>query len=186
MAPQSAALRPPPTSACQPWQGGGPRSTSGSSEVLSSPDLHSHPRPRSAGLGPTPGHKFLPQFRDPGSVPGAADTEQHESGWSPCHLCVSSNLHQCQDLSGGRHWAFPTGSSPQPAIGFVPTGNFITAWESSLAAAKLRHPASQTPPHQSSDSQNVPLALRLSLGDPGSQIESRSWLSSPSPCFFFL
>lgn len=34
------------------------------------------------------------------------------------------------------------------------------------------------------DSQNVPSVLRLSLGDPGSQIESRSWLSSPSPCFF--
>lgn len=90
------------------------------------------------------------QFREPGSVPGAADTEDvilssTESGWSPCHLGVNPKLHQCWALSRGRDWLVLLGPPrPQPPA-WPPPGTSSPHGASSLVTADSGILPSRTP-----------------------------------------
>lgn len=91
--------------------------------------------------GPHPGVQSPAQFRDPDSVPGAADTENktlslhagsQDSG-CPCHLSGSPNLFRCWDLSRGRGLGSPLWVLPPPAISSAPhpptpSGDSVTTW----------------------------------------------------------
>ena len=122
MAPQSAALRPPPTSACQPWQGGGPRSTSGSSEVLSSPDLHSHPRPAAQVWVPPRGTNSCPSSETQAQCQ-ELQTQNNMSQDGVLVTCASAptsiSVRTCQEGGTG---LFPLGPPHNQPLALYPQG----------------------------------------------------------------
>lgn len=117
------------------------------------------------------------QFREPGSVPGASDTENktwslhvgNQDGTSLCHLsmsqtCISVGIYQCE----GFLWA----------SGLAPTGDLVTTWEPFLAAANW----AVLPPRPLLSCPQVTPGMSLWLlamfGGSWFQKESSSWLSS--------
>lgn len=114
MAPPSAALKAPSRFSLPALAGRGGSSTS--REFRSSLPLifTLHPRPHSSGLGPTQGTNSGPSSETQAQCQ-ELQTERHESGWSPCHLCVNSNPISVgtalrEEGLGFFHWVLPTPS----------------------------------------------------------------------------
>lgn len=149
MASPSAAGQPAlPASACLFHLGGAQGPSLRSREIRRSLFPGALHPPQALQLGS--GVQIPAQFREPGSVPGAADTEdvilsRTESGWSPCHLGVNPKLHQCWALSRGRDWLVLLGPPrPQPPA-WPPPGTSSPHGASSLVTADSGILPSRTP-----------------------------------------